>query len=164
MVSALLIIMKSRIILLGIMIIIIFISGCVIEPRSPEPNPIFINDTNMSDNQTNNDNLEFIFLGKEGTIEQGSCSARKLDDKVIIMESRYCGACRIAVPRLKEIEEELNTEFIFLDLSQQCDSDRMMEFRIMPQYTPTILIGCDVHIGAKSKEVFKQAIEDFLSR
>lgn len=154
--------MKKTVVLV-VMMTAIVISGCVTEPIPP-PNPVDVNDTSISGNQTEDNSLEFIILDKEGTIEPGICSSRKLDDKIIVLESRYCGACRIAVPILKGIEEELNMEFIFLDLSKQCDSDRLKEFRIMPQYTPTVLIGCDVHIGAKSKEVYKEAIEEFLGR
>ena len=154
--------MKKTFLLAAVMTAIV-ISGCVTEPIPP-PNPVDVNDTNMSGDQTEDDTLEFIIIDKEGTIEPGICSARKLDDKIIVLESRYCGACRIAVPILKEIEEELNMEFIFLDLSKQYDSDRLKEFRIMPQYTPTVLVGCDVHIGAKSKEVYREAIGEFLGR
>jgi thiol-disulfide isomerase/thioredoxin len=138
------------------------VSGCVTE-RTPPPNPVDVNDTNMTGNH-NNDNLEFILLDKEGTINHEDCTARGFDDKVIILESKYCGACRVAVPILREIEEELNTEFIFLDISQQDDMERMKEFRVMPQYTPTIIVGCDIMIGAKDKTVFKQAIQEFLGK
>jgi len=150
----------KKIILLTLMAIVL-VSGCT-NRYTPPPNPIDINDTNMSDNQTNNDVLEFIFLDKEGTIKQEDCVARRVNDKVIILESKYCSACRIAVPILKEIEEELQKEFIFLDLSQANDMEKLNEFRVMPHYTPTILIGCDIHIGVKSKEIYKRAIEEFL--
>ncbi len=129
--------MKNAVILLAVMVVIV-VSGCV-------------TDTDQD-----------LVLENEGRIEQQACSARNLEYKIIILESKYCGACRIAVPRLEEIEQELNTSFIFLDLSEEENVERMKEFRIVPHYTPTVLIGCDVYIGAKDKEVYKQAIEEFL--
>ena len=94
----------KKTLLLAVVMTAIVISGCVTEP-TPPPNPVNVNGTDISDNQSKDNSLEFIILGKEGTIEPGICSSRKLDDKIIVLESRYCSACRIAVPILKEIEE-----------------------------------------------------------
>ena len=57
---------------------------------------------------------------------------------------------------------ELGAEVIFLDLSKEEDIETMESFAVVPQYTPTLLVGCDVYIGAKSKDEYKQIIEDFL--
>jgi|GEM_PF-1644530 len=150
----------KKIMLLAVMAIVL-VSGCTNE-SVPPPNTIDINGTGMGDDQTNNDVLALIIIEREGTISQEDCIPRGIDDKVIILESKYCSACRIAVPVLKEIEEELNDEFIFLDLSQTNDMNKMEEFKIIPQYTPTVLVGCEVYIGVKDKEVYKRAIENLL--
>lgn len=142
----------KKIMLFACIIAVIAISGCVDE----EPTRV-----NITDNITD---LQFILLDQEGTIFQELCSERNLTDKIIVLESKYCGACRVAIPRLKEIEEDLQAEFIFLDLSQECDMERMKQFRIVPQYTPTVLIGCDVYIGAYPKDSYKQWIEAFLNK
>jgi len=60
------------------------------------------------------------------------------------------------------VESELGAEFLFLDLSKEEDTETMKSFDVVPQYTPTLLVGCDVYIGAKSKEEYKQIIEEFL--
>lgn len=110
----------------------------------------------------NSTGLEFIFLSDEGTIPQELCSERNLNDKIIVLEKKYCGACKIAVPRLREIEQELQSEFIYLDLSEEEDIEKLKDFKVIPKYTPTVLIGCNIYIGAYSKEEFKEAIESFL--
>ena len=139
-----------KIILLFCIVAIIAVSGCT---NQTEPTEV-----NISNNATE---LELILLDKEGTIPLELCLERNLDDKIISLESKYCGACRIAIPRLQEIEEELQADFIYLDLSKECDLEKLHEFKIMPRYTPTVLIGCDVYIGAYPKEKYNQLIEDF---
>lgn len=139
--------------LFGILIGIILVYGC-----TPEPTIV-----DITNNITGVNKIGPIFLEGEGTIPLELCKERGLNDEIIILESRYCGACRIVVPRLKEIGEELQEEFIFLDLSKKGDLRKMKEFKIIPMYTPTVLIGCDVYIGAYPKEKYKQPIEKLLS-
>jgi len=139
-------------IIIGIIILFAIIVGIYATKLTPKPTQVDINNTN---------NIGFIKLDGEMTIAQNLCQERNIDDKIIVMESKYCSACRISIPILKEIEEELGKEFIFLDLSQECCRDILSEFRIQPRYTPTVLIGCDVHIGAKSKETYEKLIKDF---
>jgi thiol-disulfide isomerase/thioredoxin len=147
--------LKKAVTLTIIVVVAVFvIPGCITKNEAP---PV----SNITNNITGNE-TGFITLDKEGVISQEACSERKLDDKIIILESKYCGACRVAVPRLKEIEKELNTEFIFLDLSESKDVERLKEFKILPRYTPTVLIGCRVYIGVKTKEQYKRLIEEFL--
>ena len=138
--------------LIYIILVITFLSGCKI----PEPTEITI---------TNNvsEELGFILLDREGTIPLDLCSERGLNDKILVLESKYCGACKIAKPKLQEIEQELKIEFIWLDLSKKEDMERLKEFKIIPKYTPTILIGCEVLIGAYPKEKYKPLIENLLN-
>ena len=138
-------------IIIGVIILFVIVIGIYITNSTPEPTEVDINNMN---------NIDFITLDGEMTIAQNLCQERNIDDKIIVMESKYCSACRIVVPRLKEIEEELGKEFIFLDLSQECDRNTLSEFKIIPRYTPTVLIGCDVYIGVKSKETYEKLIKD----
>lgn len=103
-----------------------------------------------------------ILLDKEGTISCELCKERGLDSKIVVLESKYCGACQAAVPILKEVEEESGAELLFLDLSEEEDSAKMNDLKVQPFYTPTLLVGCDVYIGVKSKEAYKKIISDFL--
>ena len=143
------------------LVAILFSSGCTntdngnLNGNDTEPTKM-----NISNNTSN---LDFIILDKEGTIAQELCSERGLNDKIIVLESRYCGACRTAVPRLQEIDQELQAGIIFLDLSEGQYIKTMEEFRIYPQYTPTVLVGCDIYIGAYQKDTYKEIIEAFLA-
>jgi thiol-disulfide isomerase/thioredoxin len=104
-----------------------------------------------------------IMLDKEGTISCELCKERGVNDRIIVLESEYCGACKAVAPNIKEAAEELGAEVLFLDLSKESDSIKMNGFGVMPYYTPTMLVGCDVYIGGKSKEEYKQIIGSFLS-
>ncbi len=116
--------------------------------------------TNQNPNDHNGADLETLVLDKEGGIDLDACLERGLADKIIVLESEYCSACKIVVPRLQEIERELGKEIIYLDLSKENDQNRAKEFKIWPKWTPTVLISCDVFIGAYSKEKYKEAIEN----
>jgi thiol-disulfide isomerase/thioredoxin len=140
----------KRVLFVVFILAAVFISGCTNTP----PN----GNSSSNDNSTG---LELIEISEEIVISQELCSERGLQDKVIVMESMYCGACKVAVPRLQEIEQELEASFIYLDLSKPEDLERMKSFGVVPRYTPTTLVGCRVMIGAYSKEQFKQVIEPF---
>lgn len=133
----------------------------------PEPEPIVNLEPTLEpkpEEPTNNEPLlEPLSIGKEGMISLEQCSKRGIRDKVIILETKYCSACKVAVPRLREIEKELNAEFMYFDLSKQEDLKKFKEFKIWPKYTPTVIIGCDVLIGSYSKDKYKILIEKFLN-
>ena len=135
-------------------------SGCIngngigAEPFNPD---------GMNNNSNDSgDGLALITLNAEGPIAAGLCSERGLNDKIIMLQSKYCGACKIAMPRLKEVESETGADIIFLDLSEKGDLETMKSFHIVPQYTPTLVVGCDVYIGAKSKDSYKNIVEAFM--
>jgi len=129
----------------------IMISGCTEQPT----------EVNLSNNITNSD-LDYIFLDGEGEIPLELCSERTIDDKIILLVSKYCGACKIVIPRLEEVEKELQIEIIYLDSSKNEDLEKIKELKIIPRYTPTLLIGCDVYIGAYPKEKYKELIKNFI--
>ena len=125
---------------------------------------IYTNQNTIPNATQNEINLEPLVLDKEGVILLDACLERNLSDKIIILESKYCGACKIVVSKLQQIEQELSAEFIFLDLSKKEDIEKLKEFKIWPKYTPTVLIGCDVFIGDYPKEKYKSLIENFLTK
>ena len=148
---------KNIIIIFCFGIVIIAITAGYLVYANQNPNP----DPNPNPNQNNID-LELLVLDKEGRITLDACSERGLSDKIIVLESKYCSACKVVVPRLQEIETELGKEIIYLDLYKEEDKITAKEFKIWPKWTPTVLIGCDVLIGSYSKEKYKEAIQEFL--
>lgn len=106
-------------------------------------------------------NNDYITIEKDTTIAQNLCEQRNLQDKVIVLHSKYCSACKIVIPYLQEIEQEKNKNFIYLDLSKQDDIDTLKsEYKVIPRYTPTVLIGCKAFVGAYSKQEYENFIEN----
>ena len=103
-----------------------------------------------------------ITLDSETSIPAESCEQRGLSDKVIMLESEYCGHCKIAKPILKEIAQEKGMDFEFLDVSNKEERAAMEGYGVNIMYTPTLLAGCSVYIGSKSKEEYLQIIDKFI--
>lgn len=93
-----------------------------------------------------------ILLDKEGTIPSELCQERNLQDQIIVLESKYCHACETALPKMKDAAKELALNLVFLDLSEKADYSRVNQLKILPHYTPTLIVKCHVYIGDKSKE------------
>jgi thiol-disulfide isomerase/thioredoxin len=103
-----------------------------------------------------------ITLDSNIEIPSESCIERGLSDKIIMLESKYCGHCKIAEPILKEIGQEKGLNLEFLDVSKKEDMAVMESYGINIKYTPTLIAGCFVYIGSKSKEEYAQIIDKFI--
>ncbi len=103
-----------------------------------------------------------ITLDSNIEIPSESCIERGLSDKVIMLGSEYCGHCKVAEPILKEIGQEKGLDLEFLDVSKKEDMAVMESYGINIKYTPTLIAGCVVHIGSKSKEEYTQIINKFI--
>ena len=140
--------MKKIIFIISILLILI-VSGCSSNPTGKS----------TSNEQTD---LEIIVLDKDTLLSSEQCTARGLNKKIIMLESEYCGHCKIIEPILKEIEQEKNINILFLDISKKEDRTKMEDFGIFVKYTPTLLVGCNVLIGSKEKSEYEAIIDEFL--
>lgn len=106
-------------------------------------------------------NPDYVVIEGDAIIAQNLCEERNIQDKVIVIHSKYCSACEIVIPLLQEIEQETGKEFIYLDLSKQEDIDALKyEYKIIPKYTPTVLIGCRAFVSIRTKEQYATAIKN----
>jgi thiol-disulfide isomerase/thioredoxin len=78
--------------------------------------------------------------------------------EVSVIYREGCPACAVAIPRIQELEQELNIEVGYYDLAVVEDAQKIKELELIVQFVPSIIINCKVHIGAKSKEEFRQYI------
>ncbi|MEM4152534.1 MAG: hypothetical protein QXK80_00215 [Candidatus Pacearchaeota archaeon] len=93
---------------------------------------------------------------KDGTI-LSSEYCNKLP-KIMIIHMTGCSACAIAVPRLQELERELNLSFSYYDLAIEKDKEAVLNLNLIPEAVPTVIIDCKTYVGVKSKEEYKNAI------
>lgn len=105
-----------------------------------------------------------LVLDKEGTIPQNQCDQRNLNNTIIVLESKYCSACKEALPKIKEAAKELGAEVTFLDLAENIDMDKADKFGVLPYYTPTMIANCKVTIGGKTKIEYTKIITEFLGK
>ena len=106
--------------------------------------------------------VKTITLDAETEIPLETCAERGLGDKIVILESEYCGHCKIAAPILKKIGQEKGLDFEFLDVSKKEGRTVMENYGVNVKYTPTLIAGCAVYIGSKSKEEYLHIIDKFV--
>jgi len=77
---------------------------------------------------------------------------------VTMIHSASCPHCAVAVPILRELEQELNMTFSYYDLSIDKDKETLVSLGMIPTHIPTAVINCKVYVGVRTKEEYKEAI------
>lgn len=98
-------------------------------------------------------------LNNNGMMPADECAARGLEKKIIVLESAFCGHCRTLVPKLEALQEEIGINMEFLDLADQSGLDRAKELYLSTRYTPTVIMDCEIVIGAKDIEYYSKLID-----
>ena len=105
-----------------------------------------------------------FLIGETMDLPRLICEMHELKGKVIVIHQTGCGACEQVVPNLREIEEENNLTFEYIDLN--VDSSRMYELNIHPFYVPTVIVDCTAYVSRQSiwnKEKYETIIKGRLS-
>ncbi len=90
---------------------------------------------------------------EDGTaLDPAYCLSSGLSSQVTVFHSLNCGACKLTVPILAEIERETDVRFEFIDVS--ADRQRMYDLGIAPSHVPTVIINCRAYTGYKTKDEF----------
>lgn len=79
-------------------------------------------------------------------------------NKVTMIHSTGCPHCAVALPRLQELEQELNMTFTYYDLAVDEDKEKVLLLGLIPESVPTTIINCKVYVGVRSKEEYQEAI------
>jgi glutaredoxin len=79
-------------------------------------------------------------------------------NNVTMIHSASCPHCLVAVPILREIEQELNMTYAYYDISIDKDKEFLVSEGMIPTHVPTAIINCKVYVGLRTKEEYKQAI------
>lgn len=167
--------MKKAIIILSL-VIAIMVSGCSGEvPEVPNNNSNNITtpnniSNNISINETPSKNsssgpeeeLHTILIGDEGSFSEEECEKRDFQDKVLMLESKYCGACQYTMPTFKEVCAEKEINPVILDLSTSEARKELASYWVEIRYTPTFIFGCDYYIGAKTEAEYSRLLDKFL--
>lgn len=94
-------------------------------------------------------------LLEDGTIlSEARCQGL---ESVIVIHGAGCPACAIALPRLRELEQELNMNFSYYDLAVEQDREKVLSLGLIPKAIPTVIIRCKVYVGVYCKEEYRKA-------
>jgi len=108
-----------------------------------------------------NNEIPIFTISQDGSFSEEECSLRALNDKVFMIESKYCGHCKATKPDFIASCEEKNIEPVILDISEVNQRMQMESYGISIQFTPTFVIGCDYFIGSRTKSNYLQILDNF---
>ena len=107
--------------------------------------------------------IEQVTLTEDGSFSLEECKKRELNNKVLMLESKYCGHCKAALPVFNEACNEKGIIPLILDVSEDEQRKQMEKFGLNIMYTPTLVFGCDYYIGARQKQEYLQILDKFLN-
>ena len=99
-----------------------------------------------------------ITISSDGSFAEEECKLRGLYEKAVMISSKYCGHCKTALPVFKEACEEVDIEPLILDVAEEEQRQRLLEFNISVKYTPIFIIDCEYFVGGKTKEEFVELL------
>lgn len=141
---------NKNIIFIGILFSLTIISGCS------------NNSTGGAVIDSRQSQISILVLDSDGALSAEECSARDLNDKVMMLESQYCGHCKATLPVFKEACLEKGIEPIIIDVSDKEQRKQMESYGLDIMYTPTFVFGCKHTIGTRSKQEYLQLLDKFL--
>ena len=97
-----------------------------------------------------------IILSDGLALDEEVCAEKGIMDQVTVIHSTGCPACRLTLPQLQEAETETGYKFEYIDID--ADRERLSELGMLPQFIPTYIIRCTVHVGYATKDQIKALI------
>ena len=92
----------------------------------------------------------------QDTIPQDRCV---LIDKYAIIYQTGCPHCEKVLPRIQQVEQDLNLTFKHYNLAIKADFDKFTEIKMMPSGVPAVIINCKAYLGGGySTEDFKNFV------
>ena len=103
--------------------------------------------------------IPIITISEAGSFTQEECQELGLENKVIMIESKYCGHCQEAKPIFQEACQEAGVTPEILDISEKEQREQMLAYSVEVKYTPTFIFNCNYYVGGMSKEEYIARIQ-----
>jgi hypothetical protein len=102
-----------------------------------------------------------IRISADGALEQ--CRERGLEDKFLLVVSRYCPKCKRAKPIIEKVigDEKLESYYETLDVSFHSERQRLKAYNIEVQFVPTFIANCYAYVGARNKEQYNDIMKAY---
>jgi thiol-disulfide isomerase/thioredoxin len=106
--------------------------------------------------------IEFIRSDKKIT----NCEERKLNNRILLVVSRYCAHCKEAANILSPLVKQDNLEayFMKLDVINKADMKVLDDFAVDTSYFPLLIIDCNAYVGLQPKEKYNELLALFHSK
>ena len=135
------------IIIIAVIISLLLVTGCK-SPVKPD-----LNITTSFQMKT---------IKTDGNFAHDECVRRGLEDKVLMLESKYCGHCQETLPIFKQVAAEKGFKPTILDITEKEQAEEMNSYGIKIKYTPTFIFGCEYFVGEKTADEYGNLFDDFL--
>ena len=152
---------NKKIVIIFCILLVILLAACQDEDNNSNGNPADDNQTNSSQ-ETNDIKFEKLTITSPGAFPKEGCKARGVIDKVIMLESKYCGHCKKTMPILQEACRERGIEPIIIDVTIPEQREQMESYGVQIAYTPTLIFGCDYYIGTRDKQGYLKLLDKFI--
>lgn len=134
----------KRLSLIAILILtILALSACT--------DPVLPGENNSNNNLTT---IPIITISEAGIFTLQDCQDRGLENKIVMIESKYCGHCEVAKPIFEEACQEAGVIPEILDITEKDQRTKMISYSVDVKYTPTFIINCSYYIGGMKKEEY----------
>jgi thiol-disulfide isomerase/thioredoxin len=117
------------------------------------------NQIDPKDNKSNLNTIPIFTISEAGNFTLEDCQARGLENKVVMIESKYCGHCQVTKPIFEEACQEAGVTPEILDISENDQREKMLSYSVEVQYTPTFIINCNYYIGGMEKSEYENLIQ-----
>lgn len=136
--------MKKLAIVAGIILLLLILTAC--SDNNPEdPNNVTI--------------VPIITISEAGNFTLQECQDRGLENKIVMIESKFCGHCQETKPIFLQACQELGIVPELLDIAETEGREKMLSYSVQVQYTPTFIFNCKYYVGEMSKEEYKELLK-----
>lgn len=102
------------------------------------------------------DSNSVVIVNDQEMIPEKACN--EIKDEILVIIKTGCPACAKAEPILKEIEEEKNLKFIYINTAIEEQRSELIKLGFVPEGVPAFIVNCKVHLGALSKEKYLELL------
>jgi thiol-disulfide isomerase/thioredoxin len=92
----------------------------------------------------NSNNTSIYTIKDKSVISQDKCS--QLEEYVIIYQTG-CPHCERVIPRVQQVEQDLNVTFVHYNLAIKADFDKLNGIGLLPEGVPAVIIDCKAYLG-----------------
>jgi len=135
---------------------IIVIAGIIFAIYSPNTN---LPSTNVD---SNTNIAKLFYIDKEGPIPLQNCTDGNIQNKIIIIESKYCGACKVFKEVTNLVESKTDYKFNTYDVTESDKYDFIKNVLHLDfKYTPTMIVACNAYIGVKDENTLLDILSQY---